>query len=75
VDSEPHVVAFSAAPGFDALVILVTWCLWKERNRRVFYGVSRTAPQIVDMVMEEADRWSLADFSHLAALWASHVAA
>jgi hypothetical protein len=54
--------------GFDALVILVAWCLWKERNRRVFHGVSRTATQIVDMVMEEADRWSLAGFSHLAAL-------
>jgi hypothetical protein len=61
--------------GFDALVILVAWCLWKETNRRVFHGVCRTATQTVDMVREEADRWSLAGFSHLVALWASHVAA
>jgi hypothetical protein len=57
--------------GFDSLIILVAWCLWKERNQRVFHGVSRTAVQLAVMVAKEADQWSQAGFCHLAALWAS----
>jgi hypothetical protein len=41
--------------GFDSLVILGSWLLWKERNRRVV------------LLQEEAERWSMAGYS---ALWA-----
>jgi exonuclease III len=56
--------------GFDSLVILVVWCIWKERNLRVFQGRSRSAAVLDANITEEADRWSLVGFSHLAALWA-----
>jgi hypothetical protein len=56
--------------GFHSLVILVAWCIWKERNNIVFQGRSRAAAVLVVDIGEEAERWSLAGFSHLAALWA-----
>jgi hypothetical protein len=46
--------------GFDSLIILGAWCLWKECNQRVFHGIE-----------EEVDRWSQAGYGHLAAQWAS----
>ena len=49
--------------GFDSLTILGSWCLWKERNRRVFNGVA-----VADSVVEEAVRWSQARNGHLAVL-------
>ena len=54
--------------GFDSLIILGAWCLWKERNRRVFDGVGRTVVAITDSVVDEADRWAQAGYSHIAAL-------
>jgi hypothetical protein len=57
--------------GYDSLVILRAWCLWKECNQRVFHGVTRTPVQLAVVVEEEVDRWSQAGFSHLVAFWAS----
>jgi hypothetical protein len=58
--------------GFDSLVILVAWCLWKERNQRTFHAAQRTPVQLADVVGDEAERWSTAGFSQLAALWSIH---
>jgi hypothetical protein len=58
----------------DSLVILVAWCTWKERNLRVFQGQARSPATLVVAIAEEADRWSLAGFSQLAALWAGMTA-
>ena len=55
--------------GFDSLTILGSWCLWKERNWRVFDGVGRLVVAVADSVVEEVVRWSQAGNSHLAALW------
>uniref|UniRef100_A0A0D9WV18 Uncharacterized protein n=1 Tax=Leersia perrieri TaxID=77586 RepID=A0A0D9WV18_9ORYZ len=46
--------------GFDTVVILTAWSLWKERNRRVFDGVSKTMRQVAVVAAEEAHLWRLA---------------
>lgn len=63
-------LTMSLRKGYDSLVILGAWCLWKEHNQRVFHGVSHTPVQLA-VVVEEVDHWSQAGFSHLAVLWVS----
>jgi hypothetical protein len=41
--------------GFDSLVLLVSWEVWKERNARIH---------------DEGSQWIDADFTSLAAVWA-----
>ena len=44
---------------FDSLLFLVAWCLWKERNVRVF-GFSRSAASVNDVVrnlVRESEEW------------------
>jgi len=60
--------------GYDSLLILGAWCLWKECNRRVFDNVRQTAVAVTDAIHEEVDRCQ-AGYSHLAALWASSASA
>ena len=55
---------------FDSLVLLVTWCLWKERNRRTFDRRSMTPPELLISILEEADTWIGAGFGSLALLTA-----
>ena len=52
---------------FDTLVLLVSWMLWKERNRRVFDDDPSPATTLLDRVKEEADSWIAAGFRSLAA--------
>jgi hypothetical protein len=52
---------------FDTLVLLVSWMLWKERNRRVFDDDPSLATTLLDRVKEEADSWIAAGFRSLAA--------
>jgi hypothetical protein len=40
---------------FDSLVLLVTWCLWKERNCHTFDNRSMTPPELLVSILEEAD--------------------
>jgi hypothetical protein len=53
---------------FDSLVLLVSWCLWKERNRRTFDQRSSTPAKLLAAILEEAGAWVGAGFSSLALL-------
>jgi hypothetical protein len=48
--------------GFDALVILITWRLWKQRNARVFNNPRKQFSMhcLVDQVIAEWEQWSVA---------------
>jgi hypothetical protein len=48
--------------GFDALVILITWRLWKQRNARVFNNPRKQflVQGLVDQVLAEWTQWSVA---------------
>ena len=53
---------------FDSMVLLVSWLLWLERNRRVFDRQSRSAQQLLNLIADEAFQWSLAGYKQVAAL-------
>jgi hypothetical protein len=53
---------------FDSLVLLVTWDLWKERNRRTFDCHSATPSELVAAILEEAAAWIRAGYGSLALL-------
>ena len=56
--------------GFDSLVVLVSWTLWKERNVRTFDNTSCTSAQTLAKVKEEANAWLAVGFRGLAAFGA-----
>jgi hypothetical protein len=39
--------AQASPPGFNSLVVLILWCLWKHRNVCVFDEISPTMPRII----------------------------
>ena len=49
--------------GFDSVVLLVSWRLWRERNSRFFDNVSITADQARRVVLDEGDEWITAGFT------------
>jgi hypothetical protein len=53
---------------FDSLVLLVTWDLWKERNRRTFDRRSATPSELGAAILEEAAAWIGAGYGSLALL-------
>jgi len=48
--------------GFDSLVFLVGWRLWKERNSRTFALKSLPVAGLVSAILNEAEDWCLAGF-------------
>ena len=57
--------------GFNSLVLLVSWIIWKERNRRTFDHLARTTTQVLAVIREEADSCVAAGFRALASLLAA----
>ncbi|WVZ86773.1 hypothetical protein U9M48_033507 [Paspalum notatum var. saurae] len=47
----------SARRGFDSLILLVIWTVWKERNERVFRLRAAMRWVVVDRIKDEALRW------------------
>ena len=56
--------------GFDSLVFLIGWMLWKERNARTFNNVAATAAQLAAIIKVEAESWCQAGFKQLGRLMA-----
>ena len=40
--------------GFDSLVLLVSWEVWKERNRRTFDGNNKTPAQVLALIRDDS---------------------
>lgn len=55
---------------FDSLMLLVSWKIWKERNRKTFENKALTPAQLCALILEEADAWLAAGFCSLAPLLA-----
>ena len=50
---------------FDSIVILTSWMIWNERNRRTFDSKIKTVPELLACLEEEALSWLLARFRQL----------
>ena len=55
----------------DSCVLLVSWEIWKERNRRTFDNANLTPLQLYEVIRGEGDAWVAAGFRGLAALLAA----
>jgi hypothetical protein len=53
---------------FDALVLLVSWRLWKARNARVFRSAPVDVRTVLQDVAREADDWVLGGCAPIAAI-------
>ena len=46
--------------GFNTLVSLVAWMIWKHRNRVVLDGISPNLTLLLELVVEEMQKWQIA---------------
>lgn len=59
--------------GFDSLLVLLCWELWKERNRRVFDNASKLPAEMLKRINDEVDLWIRAGYGSLRSLTQRHV--
>lgn len=55
-------IAKDSRRGFDSMVLLVGWQLWKERNSRTFNAVTAAPTVVFNAIIEEANLWVLAGY-------------
>jgi hypothetical protein len=55
--------------GFNSLVILVAWWLWKHRNACVFEGASPNINKILAEIQDNIKFWGMAGAKDLRRLW------
>jgi hypothetical protein len=56
-----------ARPAFDLVLLLMAWCVWKERNSRTFNGTAAGMHAMVLAVLREAEDWISVGISPLIA--------
>jgi hypothetical protein len=49
----------------NSLVILITWSIWRERNSRIFYKVSKPMNILQEQIKGEAKQWAAASSDRL----------
>jgi hypothetical protein len=52
-------------------MLLVSWEIWKERNRMTFDGNNRTPTDLLALIHDEGDSWIAAGFRSLMPLFAT----
>ena len=55
--------------GFDSLVLLTVWFLWKERNARIFQRAEATMAVFCDKIAEEMKLWRLSGAVGMGIIW------
>ncbi|WVZ64709.1 hypothetical protein U9M48_014190 [Paspalum notatum var. saurae] len=63
-------VGSEARKGFNSIVLLGAWSLWKHRNTCVFDGASPSLDRVLLLAKEEAQFWSLAGARGISSLTA-----
>jgi hypothetical protein len=59
-----------AREGFNSLVILGSWVVWKHRNQCLFHGASPSVAAVLQVAREEALLWTLTGVKGLSLLQA-----
>ena len=61
-------ISAGALRGFNTLVVLGTWTLWRARNDAVFDGITPSVDRALLLAREEAELWMIAGAKGLSAV-------